>query len=156
MPVWELIGYNTDSRYDDVRHREYTQSEKRADAFAQIPKIQFTDSGHGIVFAAREHSGKRKPTVNLSYVGEQLALMDAPWQIKNYIRKLQENHASTLDHIERAKTKREEFYKEIAESNIQLSQDNVRLTGENETLKKRVDTLLDQIRDNGGLGRTFV
>jgi hypothetical protein len=62
--VWELLAYNTDMRYrDDVRYRQYTRSKKKAERFAQIPKIQFTDSGHGIVFVAREHSGKRKPTI---------------------------------------------------------------------------------------------
>jgi len=73
--VYELIGFNTDQRYDDVRYRSYTSSQKRAELFKQIPKIQFGDSGHGIVFSAREHKGKRKPTVtNLGYyVNEQLA-----------------------------------------------------------------------------------
>jgi hypothetical protein len=62
--VWELIGYNTDRRYpSDVRYREYTRSKRRAERFAEVPKIQFTDSGHGIVFCVREHSGKRKPIV---------------------------------------------------------------------------------------------
>ena len=63
MTVYLLEAYNTDSRYpDDVRYREYTTSKRRAEAFAKIPKIQFTDSGHGIAFSAREHKGARKPT----------------------------------------------------------------------------------------------
>lgn len=74
--VYELIGYSTDSRYpDDVRHREYTTSRKKAELFDQIPKIQFTDSGHGIVFAAVEHRGPRKPTRRMDYVREQLELL---------------------------------------------------------------------------------
>lgn len=62
--IWELVGYNTDSRYaSDVRYRSYTNSAKHAEAFGRIPKIQFTDSGHGVVFHARPHKGKRKPIV---------------------------------------------------------------------------------------------
>jgi hypothetical protein len=62
--VYELVGFNTDSRYqDDVRWREYTTSEKRAREFEQIRKVQFSDSGHGIVFQAREmqRGEARKP-----------------------------------------------------------------------------------------------
>ena len=74
--VWELVGYGTDSRYgDDVRHREYTQSQKKAELFARIPRIQFTDSRHGIVFVAVPHRGKRKPPRRMEYVDEQLALL---------------------------------------------------------------------------------
>ena len=73
--IYELVAYNTDCRYQqDVRYREYTRSKKKADAFQKIPKIQFTDSGHGIVFASREHKGLRKLTVSIlySYVREHL------------------------------------------------------------------------------------
>ncbi len=75
--VWELIGFNTDQRYDDVRYRSYTSSRKKAELFKQIPKIQFTDSGHGIVFSAREHKGKRKPIVTILgyYINEQLVAL---------------------------------------------------------------------------------
>lgn len=74
--IWELIGYGTDSRYsDDVRHREYTSSRKKAELFARIPRIQFTDSGHGVVFVARPHKGRRGPTRSMDYVREQLALL---------------------------------------------------------------------------------
>ena len=63
--IYELLAYNTDSRYpDDVRHREYTSSKAKADRFDRIPKIQFTDSGHGIVFSATPHRGKRQREVN--------------------------------------------------------------------------------------------
>ena len=55
MTTWLLEAFGTDSRYpDDVRFRAYTTSHKKAEAFDRIPKIQFSDSGHGIVFAARE------------------------------------------------------------------------------------------------------
>ncbi len=55
MSTWLLVAFGTDSRYaDDVRHRSYTTSRKKAEAFARIPRIQFTDSGHGIVFHAEE------------------------------------------------------------------------------------------------------
>ena len=73
--IYELEGYNTDSRYsDDIRYREYTTSKKKADEFNKIRKIQFTDSGHGIVFSATEHHGKRKPICNIlsEYVFREL------------------------------------------------------------------------------------
>lgn len=72
--VYELVAFNTDSRYpNDVRYREYTSSKKRAESFNKIPKIQFSDSGHGIVFSAGEHKGKRKPRIHTlsSYVFEK-------------------------------------------------------------------------------------
>jgi hypothetical protein len=73
--IWELEAYNTDSRYShDVRYRIYTSSRKKAEAFNKIPKIQFTDSGHGICFYARKHQGRRKPNIYAlsDYVREQL------------------------------------------------------------------------------------
>jgi len=61
MTVYVLEAYNTDSRYpDDVRYREYTTSKTKAELFNKIPKIQFSDSGHGVVFSAREFTGRRK------------------------------------------------------------------------------------------------
>ena len=74
--VYELEAYNTDCRYSqDVRYRAYTTSKKKADAFDKIPKIQFTDSGHGIVFNAREFVGRRKSNIYTlrDYVNKHLA-----------------------------------------------------------------------------------
>ena len=73
--VYELVAYNTDCRFQqDVRYRAYTSSKKKADAFDKIPKIQFTDSGHGIVFNSREHKGHRKSCINIlsDYVHKHL------------------------------------------------------------------------------------
>ncbi len=75
--VYELLAYNTDSRYrDDVRYRKYTTSRKLAEAFGKIPKIQFTDSGHGIVFTFKIHVGTRKKLRSevADYVKEHLKL----------------------------------------------------------------------------------
>jgi hypothetical protein len=75
MTVYVLEAYNTDSRYpNDIRYREYTTSKTRADLFNKIPKIQFSDSGHGIVFWSHEHKGKRKELRRelSSYVFENL------------------------------------------------------------------------------------
>jgi argonaute-like protein implicated in RNA metabolism and viral defense len=47
--------------WQDVRYREYTTSSKKADLFKQVPKIKFTDSGHGIIPVVKEHSGRREP-----------------------------------------------------------------------------------------------
>jgi len=74
--IYVLEAYNTDCRYpNDIRYREYTSSKKKAEAFNKIPKIQFSDSGHGIVFCSREHSGQRKPIILIlrDYVREHLA-----------------------------------------------------------------------------------
>lgn len=81
MTVYLLEGYNTDSRYpNDVRYREYTTSKRRAELFNKIPKIQFSDSGHGICFSAIEHKGRRKPhrTELSSYVFEQMTKLTPP------------------------------------------------------------------------------
>lgn len=74
---YELVGFNTDSRFQsDVRWRQYTTSKKRAEEFEHIRKIQFSDSGHGIVFDAREvPAGElRKPDVGIlrEYVRDEL------------------------------------------------------------------------------------
>ena len=76
--VYELFAYNTDSRYsNDIRYREYTTSRKKAEAFNRIPKIQFTDSGHGICFGYRIHIGSRKPRIYSlnDYVKKNLSLI---------------------------------------------------------------------------------
>jgi hypothetical protein len=64
MAVYELVAFSTE-RYDDVRYRYYTSSKKMAEAFDKVPKIQFTDSGHGIVFNVRTlvKYGKRKSVI---------------------------------------------------------------------------------------------
>lgn len=60
--IYELIAVNTES-YTDIRYRDYTTSKKKADLFEKIPKIQFTDSGHGIVFMANELVGKKRKKI---------------------------------------------------------------------------------------------
>lgn len=77
--IYELEAYNTDMRhYLDVRYRDYTTSEKKAVNFSNIPKIQFSDSGHGIVFVARLVT-KRKPKITTlsDYVREHLQSSNA-------------------------------------------------------------------------------
>lgn len=73
--VWELLAYETDRRVANaVRYRAYTQSRGKAKAFESIPKIQHSDSGHGTVFVAHEHSGPREPRVYdlAAYVDAQI------------------------------------------------------------------------------------
>ena len=62
MPTYVLEMRSTQN-WDDVRYRSYTTSEKRAAKFKSVPKIPFTDSGHGIVPAVREHAGRRLPNI---------------------------------------------------------------------------------------------
>jgi len=74
--VYELYGYDTEARDDRVR--EYTSSKQLADLWKQIRRIQFTDSGHGIVFGAKPHTGKRKPTRRRTeHVQQELARLRA-------------------------------------------------------------------------------
>lgn len=81
MPVWKLEAFGTEQRGPtrDVRHRSYTTSKKRAEEFERIPRIQFTDSGHGIVFTATlKPSGLgRDRTIDglRDYIREQLAII---------------------------------------------------------------------------------
>lgn len=71
--LWVLLGYSTDTRGEGgVRHREYTTSERKAERFARIPRLDFTDSGHGIVFVAEPHRGPRKPIRRMDYVREHM------------------------------------------------------------------------------------
>jgi hypothetical protein len=60
MRVWCLEGYDTGAR--EARWREYTYSDAKAEAWERLPRIQFTDSGHGIVFQAHrlEPGAKRE------------------------------------------------------------------------------------------------
>lgn len=51
--------------WQDVRYREYTTSARKAEAFKRVPRIQFTDSGHGIVPFVREHKGRREPCIRV-------------------------------------------------------------------------------------------
>lgn len=75
MTVYCLEARNTQN-WQDVRYRAYTTSAKRAAAFERIPKINFTDSGHGIVFTQHEHPrGKRRePNEKMlsAYVAEHM------------------------------------------------------------------------------------
>lgn len=53
--IWELIGYSTEERGEHaVRHREYTSSRRRAEDFAAIPRLDFTDSGHGVAYVREQ------------------------------------------------------------------------------------------------------
>ena len=92
--VYELVAFNTDCRYQqDIRYCAYTSSKTKADKFDQIPKIQFTDSGHGIVFNSREHKGHRKPCINnlSDYVNKYLT--PAPM---GYIRERSRTNGNTF------------------------------------------------------------
>lgn len=73
MPIYCLEMRST-ANWDDVRYREYTSSIRKAEAFKAIPKIQFTDSGHGIVPVVKDAPKRReKPISSLrEYVTENL------------------------------------------------------------------------------------
>lgn len=56
-----VLELRSTANWQDVRYREYTTSAKKAELFKEVPRISFTDSGHGIVPHVREHSGHREP-----------------------------------------------------------------------------------------------
>ena len=41
--------------WQDVRYRSFTVSKAKADRFRNVPRIQFTNSGHGIAPHVTEH-----------------------------------------------------------------------------------------------------
>lgn len=61
MPVYCLEIRNTEN-WKDVRFRAYTTSNKRRLEFcAKVKRIDFTDSGHGLVTSTRElEKGERR------------------------------------------------------------------------------------------------
>lgn len=63
--------------WQDCRYRAYTKSVKKAEAFKLVSKIQFTDSGHGIVPVVTEGERKRGPVINIlaGYVQDQTRVM---------------------------------------------------------------------------------
>jgi hypothetical protein len=54
-----VLEMRSTASWDDVRYREYTCSARKAEFFKSVPKIQFTDSGHGIVPHVHEHKGRK-------------------------------------------------------------------------------------------------
>lgn len=54
-----VLEMRSTANWQDVRYREYTTSAKKAELFKDVPRISFTDSGHGIVPHVREHRGHR-------------------------------------------------------------------------------------------------
>jgi hypothetical protein len=75
--TYELIAFATTDPLGDIRYRVYTTNVRKAAAFSKIPRIQFSDSGHGIVFEFRvlKFNERRKPVIRLieSYVRSELA-----------------------------------------------------------------------------------
>lgn len=74
MPTYVLEMRST-ADWQDVRYREYTTSVRKAERFKSVPRIQFTDSGHGIVPVVNEHHGRRAPTIGylFDHVAKALA-----------------------------------------------------------------------------------
>ncbi len=56
-----VLEMRSTANWEDVRYREYTCNARKAELFKSVPKIQFTDSGHGIVPHVREHRGHKEP-----------------------------------------------------------------------------------------------
>lgn len=73
MPTWCLEMRSTE-RWTDVRYRDYTNSKKVAEAFKAVPKVRFSDSGHGVVPVVSEHRGRRLPRVRSlsNYVSQHM------------------------------------------------------------------------------------
>lgn len=60
-----VLEMRSTANYEDCRYRSYTSSERKAEAFKAVPRIPFTDSGHGIVPYVHEHSGPRLPLITV-------------------------------------------------------------------------------------------
>lgn len=74
--LYELIGFSTERPgFVDVRFRDYTTSGRKAEKFSKIPKIQFSDSNHGIVFSAIPCRSRTKPKINIlqDYVNKHMS-----------------------------------------------------------------------------------
>lgn len=56
-----VLEMRSTANWQDIRYREYTSSKRKAELFKTVPRISFTDSGHGIVPHVREHRGRREP-----------------------------------------------------------------------------------------------
>lgn len=75
MTIYALEMRSTEN-WNDVRYREYTTSERKAIRFKQlVPRIGFTDSGHGIVPTVKEVPGRNLQRVYLltSHVRKAMA-----------------------------------------------------------------------------------
>jgi hypothetical protein len=75
-----VLELRSTADYKDCRYREYTTSKRKADLFAKVPRIPFTDSGHGIVPYVREHSGRREPRnmILQDHVVDSIKVMTQP------------------------------------------------------------------------------
>ena len=71
--IYELIAVNTESN-TATPSGNYTTSKRKADLFEKLPKIQFTDSGHGIVFMANKLVGKKEKRIHIlrDYVNHRM------------------------------------------------------------------------------------
>ena len=63
MATYVMEIRNT-ARWEDVRYREYTTSARKAEAFKSIPRIDFTDSGHGLVPSVHPFRGRKLPAIS--------------------------------------------------------------------------------------------
>lgn len=69
-----MLEMRSTEEWGDVRYRDYTTSKKKADAFREIPKCQFTDSGHGVVSVVKEMKSRKLPVIRVmaDYVNEHM------------------------------------------------------------------------------------
>ena len=66
--TYELLAFATSNPRNDIRYRRYTRSKLTAERFSKLPRIQFTDSGHGIVFTVREMGKGEKRNTTITYL----------------------------------------------------------------------------------------
>lgn len=133
---WELIAYSTDMRFEDIRYRDYTTSEKKAKLFEQIPKIQFTDSGHGIIFNARlcEPGSRLSKRINTlwQYVEKHMRLIkesqQKPKQLSKKdlrIKELEKQLDERFKLYDRYRRENIELRKELCKIKDKASSDNI-------------------------------
>lgn len=68
--------------WSDCRYREYTNGQRRAERFKKVSRIQFSDSGHGIIPVVTEckSRGCRGPEIDVlsDHVRETMAPPEPP------------------------------------------------------------------------------
>lgn len=64
--------------WSDCRYRAYTSSQKMADLFEKVPKIKFTDSGHGLVTVVGKAAPPYRPTISIlaTYVRTEMRKLE--------------------------------------------------------------------------------
>ncbi|PBB75175.1 hypothetical protein CK227_10305 [Mesorhizobium sp. WSM4308] len=89
--------------WSDCRYRAYTTNAKKAENFRGLPKIRFTDSGHGIVPSVHEHKGRREREIRTlsDYVQERLPTADKPKTVTFTVKFSKDEREAVIEALSR-------------------------------------------------------